>query len=202
MSALLRDFRQHDPPQFGGEPDPSAADLWRTEVEKIFDTMQCTSEYRVPLAIFLLQGEARHWWSSVSRMVEPDFMWTLEEFVVCFNKKFFPEHIHEQRALEFETIVQGEMTMSQYEAQHVALYCFTSYLVDNEKRKAYRFVSGLRPILHNRSVGHLLTIFDEVVHQPLVYEEDWALSQRTKEQCSTRDQKSKAPSSSSSQHQH
>ncbi|XP_058075810.1 uncharacterized protein LOC131224305 [Magnolia sinica] len=44
--------------------------------------------------------------------------------------------------------------------------------------------------------------FDQVVHRALVYEEDWALSQRTGDQSSSGDQKRRAPSGSSRQHRH
>ncbi|XP_058103504.1 uncharacterized protein LOC131247079 [Magnolia sinica] len=135
-------------------------------------------------------------------MARPDFVWTWKDFVDHFDQKFFPEHIREKRALEFETLVQGEMTVSQYEAQFVTLYHFASYLDDDEKRKAKCFVSGLPPALYSRVVGHLLTTFDEVVHRALVYEEDWALSERTREQSSSGDRKRKAPSGSSRQHRH
>ncbi|XP_058076352.1 uncharacterized protein LOC131224931 [Magnolia sinica] len=130
-------------------------------------------------------------------MAELDFVWTWEEFVVCFDQKFFPKHIREQRALEFETLVQGEMMVSQYEARFIVLSRFASYIIDDEKRKARRFVSGLLPVLRSRGVGHLLTTFDEVVHRALVYEEDWAMSYRSGEQSSSGDRKRKAPSGSS-----
>ncbi|XP_058099766.1 uncharacterized protein LOC131244130 [Magnolia sinica] len=126
-------------------------------------------------------------------------MTTIRDFVNHFDQKFFPEHIQEQRTLEFETLVQSDMTMVQYEARFVALSSFATYLVDDERRKGRRFVSGLRPALGSRVVGHLLTTFTEVVHRALVYKEDWATSRRSREQSG--DRKMKAPSGSSHQHQ-
>ncbi|XP_058080668.1 uncharacterized protein LOC131228830 [Magnolia sinica] len=162
--------------------------------------MQCPSKQRVSLATFLLQGEARHWWLSISRMVGPGFVWTWKDFVDRFDQKFFPEHVQEQRAIEFKTLVQGDMTVSQYEARFVTLSRFTSYLVNDKKWKARRFVRGLRPALRSCMVGHCLTTFDQVVHRALVYEEDWAISQRTRDQSFGGDWKRRAPSSSSIQH--
>ncbi|XP_058103464.1 uncharacterized protein LOC131247037 [Magnolia sinica] len=173
---IFRKFWQHDPPRFRGEHDPSTAELWRTEVERIFDTMQCPSEQRVLLATFLLQGKAWHWWSSVSRMAGPNFVWILEEFVVRFDQKFFPEHVRDQWAMKFETLVQGDMTVSQYEARFVTLSKFAPYLADNERRRARCFQNGLHPALRSRVVGHYLMTFDQVIHRALVYEEDWAMS--------------------------
>ncbi|MGV7959483.1 hypothetical protein PJP14_29725, partial [Mycobacterium kansasii] len=84
--------------------------------------------------VFLLQGEAQYWWASVARSVVADFEWTWEDFIDRFDRKFFPEHVRQQRALEFETLVQGDMTVSQYEARFVALSRFATYLVDDEGR--------------------------------------------------------------------
>ncbi|XP_058080656.1 uncharacterized protein LOC131228815 [Magnolia sinica] len=151
--------------------------------------MRCTSQERVPLVIFLLQGEAQNWWPSISRSVERDFVWTWKDFVDNFNQKFFPEHVWEQRALEFKTLVQGDITMSQYEARFVALSRFATYLVDDERGKACRFVNSLHPALRSRVVGHLLTTFAEVVHRALVYEEDWATYQRSRDQGGDRKRK-------------
>ena len=93
--SLLMDFRRMDPPRFLGGPDPVAAERWKSEVTKIFTTMRCSTEERVPLAVFLFQGEAEHWWASVTRAAGPDFEWTWEDFVDRFDRKFFPEHVRQ-----------------------------------------------------------------------------------------------------------
>ncbi|MGV7953785.1 hypothetical protein PJO47_29415, partial [Mycobacterium kansasii] len=51
----------------------------------------------VPLAVFLLQGEAQYWWASVARSVAADFEWTWEDFVDRFDRKFFLEHVQQQQ---------------------------------------------------------------------------------------------------------
>ncbi|XP_058111232.1 uncharacterized protein LOC131254259 [Magnolia sinica] len=158
------------------------------------------TQERVPLAVFLLHSEAQHWWAFVSRVARTDFVWTWKDFMDWFNQKFFPEHVQQQRALEFETLVQGDMTVSQYEARFVTLSRFATYLVDDERRKARRFVNGLYPALRSRVVRHLLMTFDQVVQRALVYEDDWATLQRTRDQGG--DRKRKAPSGSSRQQQH
>ncbi|XP_058068353.1 classical arabinogalactan protein 9-like [Magnolia sinica] len=45
-SAIAREFRQHDPSRFSGDPDPSAVEAWCTEVVKIFDTIQYPADQR------------------------------------------------------------------------------------------------------------------------------------------------------------
>ncbi|XP_058106955.1 uncharacterized protein LOC131250689 [Magnolia sinica] len=41
VSAIAREFRRHDPPRFSGDLDPFTAEAWRTEVARIFYTIQC-----------------------------------------------------------------------------------------------------------------------------------------------------------------
>ncbi|XP_058111234.1 uncharacterized protein LOC131254261 [Magnolia sinica] len=133
-STIFREFRQHDPPRFKGELDPFVVEVWHTKIARIFYTIQCPTDQRVSLATFLLLGEARHWWSSV--MGGPYFVWTCEEFMV---QKFFPEHVRERRAMEFETLVQGDMTVSQYEARFLELSRFVPHLTGDEKMRARYF---------------------------------------------------------------
>ncbi|XP_058107085.1 uncharacterized protein LOC131250789 [Magnolia sinica] len=198
-TSLLLDFMWFDPPRFHGEPDPIAAERWRSEVEKIFDTMRCTTQQRVRLAVFLLQGDAEHWWASVTRVARAEFEWTWEDFVERFDRKFFPEHVRHQLELEFQTLVQGNMTVSQYEARFIALSRFATYFVDDEGRKAHRFQNGLRPGLRSRVVGHMLSTFEEVVERAQIYEAEWNDAQRIRDQRG--EWKRKAPSGSSQQQQ-
>ncbi|XP_058070924.1 uncharacterized protein LOC131219959 [Magnolia sinica] len=165
-SALLKDFRQTIL-RVLGEPTSARRDM----------------------------GEAQHWWASIARSVVADFEWTWEDFVDRFDRKFFPEHVRQQRALEFEILVQGDMTVSQYEARFVALSRFATYLVDDEGRKARRFENGLRPALRSRVIGHMLPTFEQIVERAQIYESDWASLQRARDQRG--DQKRKVPSGSS-----
>ncbi|XP_058075802.1 uncharacterized protein LOC131224297 [Magnolia sinica] len=101
--------------------------------------------------------------------------------------------------MEFETLVQGDMSMSQYEARFLALSRFAPFLTDDEKRRACRFYNGLRSTLRSQVVGHCLETFDQVIHRALVYE-DWTMTQRTRDQSFGRQWKRRAPADSSRQH--
>ncbi|XP_058078649.1 uncharacterized protein LOC131226975 [Magnolia sinica] len=82
--------------------------------------------------------------------------------MVRFNQKFFHEHVQEQRAMEFETLVQGDMTVSQYEACCLVLSRFTPYFTDDEKRKAHHFQKDLHPDLRSRVVGPEIRVPAEI----------------------------------------
>ena len=56
----MREFLRTNPPSFGGEPDPMAAEEWLEEMIKVFETLQIVEDdLRVSFATFRLTGAAR-----------------------------------------------------------------------------------------------------------------------------------------------
>jgi len=62
---LLRQFQNLGPPTFRGATNPSVAEAWVQKVEKMFEVLRCTNRQRVDLAVYMLDGEAEHWWNGV-----------------------------------------------------------------------------------------------------------------------------------------
>ncbi|PKU65002.1 hypothetical protein MA16_Dca004617 [Dendrobium catenatum] len=58
----LQLFLRLKPLRFEGTVEPRAAEEWLRRLEKTFDGMQCPPDRKVPLAVFLLDGEAERWW--------------------------------------------------------------------------------------------------------------------------------------------
>lgn len=50
------------PSEFWGTPDPMVAEAWLMQLEKIFDIVGCTEAQKASFVIFMLKGEAEHWW--------------------------------------------------------------------------------------------------------------------------------------------
>ncbi|XP_058076615.1 uncharacterized protein LOC131225165 [Magnolia sinica] len=95
---------------------------------------------------------------------------------------FFPEHVRQQHALEFETLVQGDMSVSQYEVRFFELSTFTTYVIVYEGLKARSFKNSLLPT------------FEQIVQRAQVYEQQKQqirLSQQQQQQ--QRPQKGHAP---------
>ena len=66
--------------EFRGTTDPTMAEEWLREIERIFGVMDCSEERKVSIASFLLKGRALNWWESyISRQPQgatvtwPDF---------------------------------------------------------------------------------------------------------------------------------
>ncbi|KAI5339146.1 hypothetical protein L3X38_018418 [Prunus dulcis] len=52
---------------FFGNAYPAEAENWLTDIERVFEVLQCPDEDRVWLAAFLLKRNAYHWWKTVRR---------------------------------------------------------------------------------------------------------------------------------------
>jgi hypothetical protein len=56
------------------------------------------------------------------------------------------------RAIEFQNLVQGDMTVEQYSARFMELARFAANLIPDEETKAERFENGLNPRIRERVI--------------------------------------------------
>ena len=105
--------------------------------------MQSPDEDRVRIAGFLLGGSARKWWAY--ERTRKRHTWA--QFKAAFHTEFCPPSFVETKRLEFETLTQGIMTVSEYERRFRELSDFCPNLVADEVSKKRRFLNGLiKPI--------------------------------------------------------
>ena len=125
---------------FDGATNPMVALSWLDDTEKSLDEgMQCPDEDRVKIAGFLLEGNARKWWAY--ERTRKRHTWT--KFKAAFHTEFCPPSFVETKRLEFETLTQGSMTVSEYERRFKELSDFCPNLVTDEVSKKRRFLNGL-----------------------------------------------------------
>ena len=125
---------------YDGATDPIVALSWLDDTEKILDEgMQCPDEDRVRIAGFLLGGNARKWWAY--ERTRKRHTWA--QFKAAFHTEFFPPALVETKRLEFKTLTQGSMTVSDYERMFRELSDFHPNLVADEVIKKRRFLDGL-----------------------------------------------------------
>ena len=123
-----------------GATDPMVALSWLDDTEKILDKgMQCPDEDKVRIAGFLLGGNARKWWAY--ERTRKRHTWA--QFKAAFHTEFCPPAFVETKRLEFETLTQGSMTVSEYERRFRELSDFCPNLVADEVNKKRRFLDGL-----------------------------------------------------------
>ncbi|MQL79829.1 hypothetical protein Taro_012274 [Colocasia esculenta] len=101
------------------------------------------------------QERADVWWSSLLRTRFEDGAVEVgwDEFVRLFRAKFAPEHIQDKMEQEFLSLTKGSMTVLEYEARFSELSKYAPHIVADERRKAKKFVMGLKPSLRTRLVA-------------------------------------------------
>ena len=129
---------------FNGSMDPMVALSWLDDTEKILDEgMQCPDEDRVRIAGLLLGGSARKWW--VYERTRKRHTWA--QFKTAFHTEFCPPAFVETKRLEFETLTQGSMTVSEYERRFRELSDFCPNLAADEVNRKRRFLDGLSELI-------------------------------------------------------
>ncbi|XP_058068425.1 uncharacterized protein LOC131217505 [Magnolia sinica] len=170
IGGLIEKFKRLKPPTFEGLSDPMEAEKWKKQIEKIFTVLGCDEEQKVTLAVFMLEGEADHWWETIARTIEEDTAWTWDIFSEKFNEKYFPECVREQKAEEFISLEQREMTVGQHESKFTELSRFAPFMIQDEARKAKKFERDLTGSIHNKLTPLKLRLYANVVERALMIE--------------------------------
>jgi len=98
----LDDFLKHHPMKFNGKTSPNAVDQWLKDIERIFDAKMCPTENRLAFAVYMLIGEAEHWWINMkSIMEEREELITWEAFRGKFLSEYFPDNVRYAKEVEF-----------------------------------------------------------------------------------------------------
>ncbi|KAL5810498.1 hypothetical protein ACOSQ3_027211 [Xanthoceras sorbifolium] len=99
---VVEQFRRLHPPSFEGTTNPLDAKEWLRELEKVFSFMNCTDNQKVACVVFMLKGDAGHWWEMANRAQNvPDNPITWVRFKKFFNQKFFLEELRNEKESEF-----------------------------------------------------------------------------------------------------
>ncbi|KAI5348622.1 hypothetical protein L3X38_001509 [Prunus dulcis] len=142
-SSEIKRVKELGAKEFVGSTDPAEAELWITDVERIFEVLECPAEDRVRLATFLLKGNAYHWWKAVKRGYENPAAINWEEFQRIFSEQFYPPSYRHAKKSEFLYLKQGSMSVMEYEHKFNELSRFAPELVATEEDRCRRFEEGL-----------------------------------------------------------
>ena len=99
-------------------------------MENIFRVFKCIGRQRVQLAAYMFRSIAEDWWRTVQRpyeMLADEIAWIA--FRTEFLTKLISVHIRDQKFREFQTLVQGDKTVYQYELRFIHLSRFTEALI-------------------------------------------------------------------------
>ncbi|XP_024023770.1 uncharacterized protein LOC112092271 [Morus notabilis] len=99
--------------------------------------------YWVEFAVYKMEGLANTWWKQVKRRIDVAGL-TWEQFETLFNEQYFPQSYREEKALEFMSLLQGYMSVREYEAKFNDLSRFAPSLVESEHMRCLKFEKGLK----------------------------------------------------------
>jgi hypothetical protein len=89
--------------------------------------------------MFQLRDSSLNWWGSLERQfhLTPDTV-SWELFEERFRRKYFPAYYEEKQVGEFHALVQGNMTMEEYEIKLMDLVKYVSYKdIDQQLEKCF-----------------------------------------------------------------
>lgn len=119
---IYKKYKDCNGTTFNDTTYPKIAKYWYNQLEKIFEIMECTDAQKLKLTVFALEGDGHHWWKSVKRIQERrDQPLTWATFEEEFDTKYIPSIAKELKADEFLQLVQGSLSVAQYEAQFMQL---------------------------------------------------------------------------------
>jgi len=121
-----------------------APDQWLKDLERIYDAKMCPTENRLAFSMYMLTGEAEHWWiSTKSILKERGEPVTWEAFRERFLSEYFPDIIRYAKEVEFLQLTQGGKTITEYAERFKHLSHFYTLPLDEEWR-CRKFENGLR----------------------------------------------------------
>ncbi|KAF9626287.1 hypothetical protein IFM89_031957 [Coptis chinensis] len=159
---MVERFIKLKPEKFSGISDPRDADNWREDLKKIFNVLNCIEVHKHKLAVCSLFGDASKWWESVSAGEDHNTItWT--EFCISFDAQYFLESIRSAKVIEFMTLEQGSMTMTEYDIKFRQLLQFASDMYLSNERRARKFKDGLVRPLRKAVKGRQFRTYNDVV---------------------------------------
>ncbi|XP_040999474.1 uncharacterized protein LOC121260158 [Juglans microcarpa x Juglans regia] len=132
------------------------ANKWLLDLDRTFKISDCTEEQKLQNAKHLLQGEVGIWWDTKRQLLITELgnitILTWERFKEEFDNRFVPNSMKTQKAQEFATLVQGNLTVEQYAMKFMELGRFAPHLIAIEKIQAQKFQAGLNPRIRSYNV--------------------------------------------------
>ncbi|XP_028102655.1 uncharacterized protein LOC114301902 [Camellia sinensis] len=171
------------PPEFHGTVDPTEAEAWVLEMEKIFDVLGCSADQKVAFAAFRFKGQAEHWWRMVKRQYEgreTELVWS--KFLELFNEKYFPEAVRRQKQVDFLNLKQNDMSVAQYEAKFAELSRYAPRQVAIEEDRVMLFENGLRSEIYAKVAILEMKTYSALVSKALLAESGVEEEKRAEEQ--------------------
>ncbi|XP_077217935.1 uncharacterized protein LOC143852438 [Tasmannia lanceolata] len=162
----ISEFMRLAPRYFKDSTSADDAESWLESAEKVFTAMRCNrDEDKVDFVAYMLEGRALHWWKEIKRKYEHHqgpFTWAM--FRTEFLTKYFPRSTLYKMQRDFSKLVQGNMTVEEYEVEFDKLVRHVPSMVPDEDTKRDKFEHGLAMYIQKGIAGsNAPETYDELV---------------------------------------
>ena len=108
-----------------------------------------------------MKDRAKYWWRALERRHQEGVGWVM--FRREFLDRFYPCNYKEARVEEFYRLVQGDLSVSEYEKRFSELGHLVPSVFDDEEQKTNKFRSGLNLNIRPYVTSSSLTRYGEMV---------------------------------------
>ncbi|XP_018448383.1 uncharacterized protein LOC108819859 [Raphanus sativus] len=169
LMRVMRRMKHVDLEKFRGTVNATEAYQWKYRLTKCLRTIKCPLHICLNITELYLRGDAAVWWEGVCSMREEEDYPTYAEFLVAFDKKYFPKEALHQKRNEFQHLIQGGKTVRQYEHEFRELRMFAGTHFDDEDLMRM-FLNGMRVDLRGRCSMANYTSLEDMVEKAVVQE--------------------------------
>ncbi|KAG5383383.1 hypothetical protein IGI04_034853 [Brassica rapa subsp. trilocularis] len=167
LMRVMRQMKTVGLETFEGTVDPGAAYKWKHRLASCLQTINCPLRLCLNIAELYLRGDALVWWDGVRSMRDGDM--TYEDFLIAFDKKYFPREALHQKRNAFEHLRQGTRSIREYKREFFQLRLFAGNHFDGEDL-IRRFLDGMRVDLCGRGSMVTYTSLEDLVEKAVVQE--------------------------------
>ena len=105
-------FRKYGPRTFEDPTKAGAAEYWIKWNEELFELIGVPESLKVRLETHFMLAGPRRWWEATKTVHGANLTW--EEFLVLFNRQYFPRVIEMTKRREYYDLEQGSRTVTEY----------------------------------------------------------------------------------------
>ncbi|MBM1124159.1 retrotransposon gag domain-containing protein, partial [Klebsiella pneumoniae] len=111
------------------------AEAWLLAIEQIFTLLQIADDdLRMMIAPCYFRDTATIWWANQKELLgQTDLTWAA--FRALFLDTYFPEALQDRKYFEFLNLVQGNMSVHEYQLKFNTLARYAPEYVATEKRR-------------------------------------------------------------------
>ncbi|GMJ10796.1 hypothetical protein HRI_004748800 [Hibiscus trionum] len=153
------------------------SESWLESTKRILGQLNCNNVQKLGCIVSLLHGDAYTWWTTtMSRMEDDEVTWTF--FLSAFKRKYLGVRYLDEKKREFMSVVQGNMSVAEYEIQFVRLSQYAPELIPSERERCERFRYGLVADVKTYMLATDYTYFNVLVTRAKDIESNLGLASR------------------------